>query len=140
MNSANPFSSPMPEPSEGAYVRADVHRGTTLAWLVDRYEFFVPEIVEVVPTAIAFYERTGAKVTSHDPLTFWRGNLWATVMGPERYARQEIVLEIDPSQLRVNLSYRINLVLPSRFFFNSHREAIRLATDLGAIHPDAIGQ
>ncbi|GAA4431012.1 hypothetical protein [Bremerella cremea] len=136
--SLNPFRSPQPEQAE-AYVRAEVFRGATVTGFVDRYEFFVPEITQVVPQAIAFYEGTKAKVVSEDPLTFRRGNLWSTVLGPESYAQQRIVLRVDPQQHRVNLEYHIQLLLTARVYNTSHREAVRLALHLGAVHPDALG-
>ncbi|PQO32974.1 hypothetical protein [Blastopirellula marina] len=138
METDNPYRSPQPETGAEAYVVSDIFRGTTLSWFVDRYEFFVPEMVDVLSTTIAFYEATNARVVARDPLTFWRGNLWSTLLGPERYARQRIVVHTDDQQHRVWIEYHINMVLPTRMYYSSHREVIRLATELGATHRSAI--
>ncbi len=140
METVNPYRSPQPETSAEVYVQADIFRGTTLSWFVDRYEFFVPEMASVVPQAIAFYERTNAQVVARDPLTFWRGNFWSTLLGPERYARQRIVLYTEDDQHRVWIEYHINMVLPTRLYYHSQREVIRLATELGATYRSAIEQ
>ncbi|RCS52679.1 hypothetical protein DTL42_07515 [Bremerella cremea] len=138
MENDNPFRSPQPEKTAETYIATDIFRGITLSWFVDRYEFYVPEMAEVVPLAIAFYEATNAQVIARAPLTFWRGNLWSTLLGPERYARQRIVLHLDADQHRVWVEYHINMVLPTRLYYSSHREVIRLAGELGAIHRSAI--
>lgn len=134
MDPVNPYRSPQPETSAESYVESDIFRGTTLSWFVDRYVFYVPEIAEVVPQAIAFYEATKAHVISQSPLTFWRGNLWSTLLGPERYARQRIVINTDADEHRVGVEYHINMVLPTRLYYHSQREVFRLATELGATH------
>ena len=132
MEPVNPYRSPEPELALKDYVQADIFRGTTLAWFVDRYQFCVPEIAEVAPQAIAFYEASHGKIISHDPLTFWRGNFWSTVLGPERFARQRIVIHTLDDQSLVKIEYQINMVLPTRVYYHSHREVLRLAAQLGA--------
>lgn len=132
MEPVNPYRSPEPELALKDYVQADIFRGTTLAWFVDRYKFCVPEVAEVVPQAIAFYEAASAKIISHDPLTFWRGNLWSTLLGPERFARQRIVIRLTAEQSLVEIDFQINMVLPTRVYYHSHREVLRLAAQLGA--------
>ncbi|WDI44516.1 hypothetical protein [Bremerella sp. P1] len=138
MDTQNPYRSPQTESPGEVFLQSEIFRGTTLAWFVDRYEFYVPEIEDVAPQAIAFYEVLGAQLVSREPLTFWRGNWWSTLMGPEHRARQRIVLRTTKSERRVSLEYQINMILPTRIYYNSHREAMRLATDLGAVHPDAL--
>ncbi|MHC2068935.1 hypothetical protein ACYFX5_15810 [Bremerella sp. T1] len=138
MDTLNPYRSPVSQSPAAVYLRSEIFRGTTLSWFVDRYEFFVPEIAEVMPQAIAFYETRNARVVSRDPLTFWRGNWWSTLLGPERRARQRIVVRMDVPQRRVNIEYQINMILPTRVYYSSQREATQLATDLGAVHPDVL--
>ncbi|PQO31134.1 hypothetical protein C5Y96_12330 [Blastopirellula marina] len=138
MDAQNPYCSPQVDSPGEVYLHRDIFRGTTLAWFVDRYEFFVPEIEAVVPQAISFYETIGAKLIAREPLTFWRGNWWSTLLGPEHRARQRIVVSTDASEHRVSLEYHINMILPTRLYYNSQREALRLAADLGAVHPDTL--
>ncbi|MFN3150729.1 hypothetical protein [Bremerella sp.] len=138
MDTQNPYRSPQTESPGEVYLHREIFRGTTLAWFADRYEFFVPEIADVHPQAIAFYEGTGAQVVASDPLTFWRGNWWSTLLGPEHRARQRITVRTNASEHRVSLEYQINMILPTRVYYNSQREAMRLATDLGAVHPDTL--
>ncbi|MBA2117495.1 hypothetical protein [Bremerella alba] len=138
MDTQNPYRSPQTDSAGEVYLHSKVFRGTTLAWFVDRYEFFVPEIEDVVPQAIAFYEVANARIVAREPLTFWRGNWWSTLLGPEHRARQRIVLSTSASDRRVNLEYHINMILPTRIYYSSQREAIRLATDLGAVHPETL--
>ncbi|PQO46300.1 hypothetical protein [Blastopirellula marina] len=140
MEPLNPYRSPEPEHALKDHVHADIFRGTTLAWFADRYEFCVPQIAEVAPQAIAFYEASRAKIISHDPLTFWRGNLWSTILGPERFARQRIEIHIDADQSLVKIEYHINMILPTRVYYHSHREVLRLAAQLGATDGSDIRQ
>ncbi|QDU78246.1 hypothetical protein Pan97_53300 [Bremerella volcania] len=140
MDTQNPYRSPQTGSTSEVYLNSEIFYGTTLAWFVDRYEFFVPEIAEVVPQAIAFYEGSGARLVAQEPLTFWRGNWWSTLLGPERRARQRIVLRTSASEHRVNVEYHINMILPTRVYYSSQREAMRLATDLGAVHPETLRQ
>lgn len=138
VDTQNPYRSPQTDSKGEVYLQSKVFRGTTLAWFVDRYEFFVPEIEDVLPQAIMFYEGAGAQLVAREPLTFWRGNWWSTLLGPEHRARQRIVIRTSASDRRVNIEYHINMVLPTRIYYSSQREAVRLATDLGAVHPEAI--
>lgn len=138
MDSQNPYRSPQTDTTGEVYLHSEIFRGTTLSWFVDRFEFFVPEIADVAPQAIAFYEATGAQTVAREPLTFWRGNWWSTLLGPEHRARQRIVLRTSVSEHRVSLEYHINMILPTRIYYNSRREALRLATDLGAVHPETL--
>lgn len=138
MDTLNPYSSPKTDLPAEQYVRAEIFRGTTLSWFCDRYEFYVPEIDEVTSQVVAFFEATKARVIAREPLTFWRGNLWSSLLGPERYARQRIVVKFDLEQHRVHLEYHINMVLPTRVYYSSHNEAVRLATELGAVHPEGV--
>lgn len=138
MDTQNPYRSPQIDSAGEVYLRSEIFRGTTLSWFVDRYQFFVPEIEDVAPQAIAFYEGAGAQLVGREPLTFWRGNWWSTLLGPERRARQRIVVHTAASERRVVVEYHINMVLPTRVYYSSHREATRLATDLGAVHPDTL--
>jgi len=138
LDTQNPYRSPQTEVPGQVYLQSKIFYGTTLAWFVDRYAFFVPEIQEAVPQAIAFYEASGARLIGRDPLTFWRGSWWSTLLGPERRARQRIVVHISAEEHRVSLDYHINMVLPTRIYYSSQKEAMRLATDLGAVHPETL--
>lgn len=138
MDTPNPYQSPPSVSTAEVYLHSEIFRGTTLSWFVDRYEFFVPEIADVAAQATVFYEGAGARLIGQEPLTFWRGNWWSTLLGPERRARQRIVLTMVAEEHRVTLEYQINMILPTRVYYSSHREAMRLATELGAVHPETL--
>ncbi|MEW4563820.1 hypothetical protein AB1K70_14900 [Bremerella sp. JC770] len=138
MDTHNPYCSPQADCTAEVYLQSEVFLGTTLAWFVDRFEFFVPEITEVTHQVISFYEGAGARLVAREPLTFWRGNWWSTLLGPEHRARQRIVVRVHPTACRVDVEYHINMILPARIFYHSQRETMRLATELGAVHPETL--
>lgn len=116
---------------------ANLFRGVVTTQFVDRFHFFVPEMEGIEARIIGFYASVQTPLSARQPLTFRRGSLWSTLLGPERRARQQIVVHVSAEQQRVDVEYHIQMILPLRMHYYSRREVQRLASDLGAIRQEA---
>lgn len=134
----NPFASPTSEAQPAAFVQADCFRGLTISGFVDRFRIYEPNPQDLIPRITHFYRQAKAPVRCPEfPLRFVRGNLLSSLLGPEKWAQQEIVVHrIDQPRLELRIEYRVFMVLPIRPPVpTTLREVTRLALELEAINP-----
>lgn len=92
-SSFNPFASPSGDADPAKFVEADCFRGTTLTGFVDRFRISGPSERDLARRIVFFYRQAKAKVVSDQfPLRFTRGNLMGSLLGPEKWALQEIAI------------------------------------------------
>lgn len=134
----NPFASPAGDADPATFVEADCFRGTTLTGFVDRFRIFGPSERDLASRVVFFYRQARAKVVSDQfPLRFTRGNLVGSLLGPETWALQEIVVHRKGQpQIELAVEYQVRMVLPIRPPTPATlKEVTRLAIELEAINP-----
>jgi len=134
----NPFASPAGDADPAKFVEADCFRGTTLTGFVDRFRIFGPSERELATRIVLFYRQAQAKVVSDQfPLRFTRGNWVGGLLGPEMWARQEIIVHrVERSPIELQVEYHVKMVLPIRPPTPATlKEIRRLAIELEAMNP-----